>query len=639
MPESSADGPATRTRLRRASLRLWSRRFRVQAHVARTEARRSWDSVATAADALWQHVVDWFNAREFSENAILIGFAFVIGVGAALGVVGFYKFIDVAYVVFFRYPGTFLSHSEFLAYRPLLTAVGLGAAWWVMQRLGRKHEGMNVPDVQLAVVRRAGDIPLQPALARTAASAITLGSGGSAGSEGPVAVLGSAIGSFLGRAFQFSANRMQVLVGAGAAAGISAAFNAPLAGAFFAIEEILGSFAVGSFPPIVVSSVIAAVISRAAFGNHPAFPIPQQYGYALTSEVFLFYPLLGLVTGLASALYVRTYFFADTVAGMLRKVRGARRLLPWVGGLLVGTVVFLSGGLLVGYGHLAVRLEVFGRMAWYLLALLAIGKIVATSLTLNFGGSGGVFTPSLYIGAATGGAFGAALVALFPGLHLHPEAYALVGMGALVAGATDAPVTGILIVFEMTNDYAIVLPLMLTTVICYVVARRLEPDSLYSGWLHRRGERIEHGADRDVLTGLRVADAYDSDPQVIGEQASVTDILEHLGRSGQSYFPVIDPDHQLVGVITMAELGRLAKDYRDLSSLLIAADVAQSSEVVAPDDSLLTAIRKMGVRGAPSLPVVDPESGRLVGLISRSHILGTYERSVAGSEAIAGGNE
>ena len=331
----------------------------------------------------------------------------------------------------------------------LLTALGLACAWWVMRHLGRGHEGMNVPDVQLAVVRRGGEIPAVPALARTAASAITLGGGGSAGSEGPVAVLGSAIGSFLGRAFQSSPTRMQVLVGAGAAAGISAAFNAPLAGAFFAIEEILGSFAVGSFPPIVVSSVIAAVVSRAAFGNHPAFPIPQQYGYALAREVFLFYPLLGVVTGLASVLYVRSYFSADGVA---RRLRVPRAALPWIGGLLVGLIVFASKGVLVGYGHLAVRLEVFGRMAWYALALLAIGKIIATAITLNFGGSGGVFTPSLYIGAATGGAFGAALAALFPGLHLHPEAYALVGMGALIAGATDAPVTGILIVFEMTND-------------------------------------------------------------------------------------------------------------------------------------------------------------------------------------------
>jgi CIC family chloride channel protein len=602
--------------------------MRARARAARSGLDRALEAAIQPTALRWQRVVEWFDARELSENAILLGFAVVIGVAGALGVVAFYKLIDLAYAAFFRWPASFLHRTDFLIYRPLLTAAGLATAWGVMRHLGRRHEGMNVPDVQLAVVRRGGELPMRPALARTAASAITLGSGGSAGSEGPVAVLGSAIGSFLARAFRSSGGRTRVLVGAGAAAGISAAFNAPLAGAFFAIEEILGSFAVGSFPPIVVSSVIAAVVSRAAFGNHPAFPIPHQYGYALAREVFLFYPLLGVVTGLASAFYVRSYFLADTLA---RRLRVPEAALPWLGGLLVGVIVFMSHGLLVGYGHLAVRLEVFGRMAWYVLALLAVGKIVATSLTLNSGGSGGVFTPSLYIGAATGGAFGAALVALFPGLHLRPEAYALVGMGAVIAGATDAPITGILIVFEMTNDYAIVLPLMLATVISYLVARRLEPDSLYSGWLRRRGERIEHGADRDVLTGLCVADAYDADPQVIGESASVTDILKHLGQSEQSYFPVLDNEQRLVGMITLTDLGRLAKDYSELGPVLVAADIARPSETVTPTDSLLAATRKMGVRGVAALPVLDPETGRVLGLINQSHVLEVYERTVAGA--------
>ncbi len=623
-------GPGSR-RPRRAR-RDWPRRLRVRARATRGLVDRTVGAAAHSTAARWQRLVEWFDAQELSENTILLGFAVVIGVGGALGVVAFYKLIDLAYAVFFRGTASVIGRGELLVYRPLLTAAGLTTAWWVMRHLGRGHDGMNVPDVQLAVVRRGGELPARPALARTSASAITLGSGGSAGSEGPVAVLGSAIGSFIGRAFQSSTTRVQVLVAAGAAAGISAAFNAPLAGAFFAIEEILGSFAVASFPPIVVSSVIAAVISRAAFGNHPAFPIPQQYGYALAREVFLFYPLLGVAAGLASALYVRLYFLADDLA---RRLPVPRAALPWLGGAVTGVLVFLSHGLLVGYGHLAVHLEVFGRMAWYALLLLAVGKMVATGVTLNFGGSGGVFTPSLYVGAATGGAFGAALAALFPRLGLHPEAYALVGMGALVAGATDAPVTGILIVFEMTNDYAIVLPLMLATVICYVVARRLEPDSLYSGWLRRRGERIEHGADRDVLAGLRVADAYDADPQVIGEAATVTDILRHLGRSEQSYFPVIDDAQRLVGMITLADLGRLATEHRDLEALLVAGDVARPTEVVAPEDSLLEAIRKMGVRGAPAVPVVDPVSGRLLGLVGRQNVLSLYERVVAGRQGAA----
>ncbi|HEX6057553.1 MAG TPA: chloride channel protein, partial [Gemmatimonadaceae bacterium] len=383
-----------------------------------------------AAGRGWIWLVERFNALGLSEQGILFGFAAVIGALGALGVVGFYAAIDLAYEWLYRLPGEFLSRADFLAYRPMLTASGLWIAWWIMRRLGRGHDGLNVPDVQLAVARRHGDIPTRPAVARTLASAVTLGAGGSAGSEGPVAVLGAAIGSFVGKAFRFHPSRVTVLVGAGTAAGISAAFNAPLAGAFFALEEILGSFAVVSFSPVVVASVIASVVVRAFYGNHPAFPIPMEYGFALQRELLVFYPLLGVVVGLVAVLFVRTYF---ATGSFVRRVPIPGWMLPLAGGLAVGGLVFLSQGQLVGFGHLAFRLDVFGGMTWTALALLALGKILATSVTLNAGGSGGVFTPSLFVGAATGGAVGVALDALFPGLGLHPEAYALVGMGAMAA--------------------------------------------------------------------------------------------------------------------------------------------------------------------------------------------------------------
>jgi chloride channel protein, CIC family len=298
--------------------------------------------------------------------------------------------------------------------------------------------------------------------------------------------------------------------------------------------------------------------------------------------------------------------------------------------VLVGILVILSKGLLVGHGHLAVHLEVFGRMSWSALALLALGSILATSITLTFGGSGGVFTPSLFVGAAAGGSFGVALATLFPGLGLHPEAYALVGMGAVVAAATSAPITGMLLVFEMTNDYNIVLPLMLTTVIANLVARRLEPDSLYSGWLRRRGERLQHGADRDVLAGLRVADAFDPAPHVVGETAPLDQLLEHLGRDAYTDLPVVDEHRRLVGIIPLAEIGRLANVPREQTTGLVASQVVIAAETVTPGDSLLDAIRRMGVRGAPSIPVVDRATGHLLGLVSRAHVLALYEHAVAG---------
>jgi len=576
----------------------------------------------------WHGIVDWFNSLELSENAILIAFSLAIGVLSALGVAAFYKSIDLAFWLFYKLPGTLIPRLALFAYRPVLTAAGLAVAWWLMRYIGRGHDGMNVPDVQLAVVRRGGDIPIRPALARTAASAITIGSGGSAGSEGPVVVFGSAIGSLFGRTFGFSADRMRVLVGAGAGAAISAAFNAPIAGAFFALEEILGSLAVTAFPPVVVASVIAAVVSRAVFGNHPAFPIPVEYSYGMAREVFLFFPLLGVVTGAVAALFVRVFFGVEE---LVKRLGIPRWLMPWLGGALVGVLVVASRGLLVGYGHLAVHLEVFGRMPWYLLALLALGSIVATSLTLNTGGSGGLFTPSLYVGAATGGAFGVALAQLLPNASIRPEAYAIVGMGALVAASTHAPITGILLVFEMTNDYALVLPLMLATVISFLVARRLEPDSLYSGWLRRRGERIEHGTDESALASLRVRDAFNQRARLVDEHEEIGSLLDHLGRDDQLVFPVVGAEGGLIGVIDLADLGRVAKDYGNLASIVLAIDLAHPTETVTPNESLLDATRRMGVRGVTALPVLDRANGRVIGTLSRHHVLAAYERASVGS--------
>ncbi len=587
---------------------------------------RAYRVIGWRTRSAWNHLVIRFNRLELSENTILFGFAVAIGGATALGVVGFYRLIDLAYAVFFVWPANYLPRSVFLAYRPLVTGAGLALAAWIMVRIGRGHEGLNVPDVQRAVAREGGRIPTRPALARTVASAVTLGSGGSAGSEGPVTVLGSAMGSLLGQGFRFHPARVRVMVAAGAAAGISAAFNAPLAGAFFALEEILGSLAVAAFPAVVVSSVVSAVVSRAFLGNHPAFPIPVEYGYHLTREIFLFYPLLGVIAGLVAVAFIRTYFGMEVVAARLPV---PRRALPWIGGAAVGALVFASGGVLVGFGHLAVRLEVFGGMSAALLALLVVGKILATSITLNFGGSGGVFTPSLYVGAATGGAFGVALVQLFPGLGLRPEPYALVGMGALVAASTGAPITGILIVFEMTNDYAIMVPLMVATVIAYSVARRMQPDNLYSGWLRRRGEAIVHGSDRALLSQLRVADALDPNPQVIGERATVLELLDQLDRATQTEFPVIDRRRRLVGVVSIADLGRVARDAQSLGPVIVAADLAREVETVAPDASLLEAMQKLGVRGASVLPVVEPGTGRLVGLVTHADIISLYERSTA----------
>ena len=313
------------------------RRTRTRGGASPSASRRS----GAASPNAWGDFVTRFNRQGLSENAILLGFAVAIGVLTALGVILFYRAIDLAFAAFYRWSAVALPEAARLAYRPFVTGAGIALAWFAMRRLGGGHDGMNVPDVQLAVVRRGGNVPVRPALARTLASAITIGGGGSAGSEGPVVVLGATIGSWLGRAFRFTPERVSVFVGCASGAAISAAFNAPLAGAFFALEEILGSLSAASFSPVVVASVVAAVVSRAAFGNHPAFPIPEQYGYGSIGEVLLLYPSLGVVVGLVAVLYVRTYFAADRIGRWARQ-RFSPAAVAWISGALVGLLVWMS---------------------------------------------------------------------------------------------------------------------------------------------------------------------------------------------------------------------------------------------------------------------------------------------------------
>lgn len=572
--------------------------------------------------APWARITTWLQRSDWDEGALLMAFGLVIGGATGLGVVGFYHLIDLAYGLFITWVGSRTGIAAHVVYRPILTALGLWAAWAIVRRI---PDGQNVADVQLAVAKRGGVLHAKPVAARTLASAVTLGSGGSAGSEGPTAVLGSAIGSLIGRSLRFQPRRLKILVGCGAAAGISAAFNAPFAGAFFALEEVLGAFSIGAFSPVVVASVAGALTVRPFLGSHPAFHIPD-YGEIRPLAILLLYPLLGVACGLWSAVYTRMYFGA---ANRFARLAGPRWVRPVLGGLAVGLIVHLSGGLLIGNGHLAIPTRVFGGIAWYLLLALALAKSVATAVTLGSGGSGGVFTPTLFIGAALGGAMGRLATDILPHFGLHPEAWGLVGMAGLVAGANRAPITAIFMVFEMTDDYGLVLPLMLVSVIAYATARRFAPYGLYDGWLARRGEHLAHGADRALMHRIQARDALDAHPVTVEPGAPLAEVIAAAARTRHTSLPVVDTDMSLVGVITYADLRQAMLDRGELAQLLVAADLAEPTEVVLPTDSLREVLRKMNARAIDLIPVVESEARPvLVGVLSRADVLAAYEREL-----------
>lgn len=554
------------------------------------------------------------------EGWLLLVFAAVIGAAAGATVLLFYGLVDEVREIAGWATGR--PGDRGLPWLALVTVpLGLLLAVRLRTRGGVDPGGDMVPSLIRALVRRGGELPVLVELRKLGSAALTLGSGGSLGAEGPVAATGATLGSGIAQLLRFGPRRTRVLLACGTAAGISAAFNAPIAGVMFALEIVLGTFAITALSPVVVGSVMGAVVARWVRGPDPAFAIPREHIFTSPAELWL-YAGLGVAAGVLAALFVRGFFGTQD---LLRRATGHRpALAAIVGGLLVAGLGFIHPQLL-GDGRHGIELVLASRLTG--LAALTIGllKIVASGLTMGGGGAGGVFTPSLFIGASFGSFYGLSAAALFPSLGITPEAYALVGMAAVVSGATYAPLTAIIMIFEMTDDYGLILPLMLVCAVSYAVARRINPESIYTQALLRQGDRIRHGADRAILERVLVSECYDRDPHVVLEDAPLRAVLDQLKGSRQTAFPVVDRELRLTGLLGYRDVARALDE--GLINVVIAADLQDDDvETVTPSESLLDASRKLGRRDVDYIPVVEHDgSRRLVGLLSRAEILEAYQ--------------
>lgn len=539
-----------------------------------------------------------------------------IGIMAGLTVIGFYGLLDwIRSIAGWARETTGGSGLPWLA-----LAVVPGGIWITSRLLQSAEEKEMVPTLIRASVRRGGRLSVRAAVRKLVGAAITIGAGGSLGAEGPVAVAGGLVSSGLSRTLRFGQRRSRILLACGAAAGISAAFNAPIAGVLFALEVVLGTFAVGAMSPVVVASVMGAVVSRRFLGASPAFEIPAEFVFVSAAE-FPVYLVFAFACGTLAWVFVRVFYGTqDLLAAHIPNV-SARAV---TAGLLVAMLGLLHPELL-GDGRHGIELVLSAQLAGVTALGLGAAKILTSGLTAGGGGAGGVFTPSLFVGASFGAFFGVTAQRLLPGLAITPEAYALVGMAAVVAGATFAPLTAIIMIFELTDDYGLILPLMFVCVVSYLVARRLGQESLYTEALARTGDRIVHGADRSALENLRVADCYDRDPHVILEDAPVRQILDQIRGSRQTSFPVVSRELELSGMLGYQEVARALEE--GLVDLVIAADLqVPELDTVTPSDSLLVAMRRMNHRDADFLPVVrGKDSRRLAGLLSRADIMEAYQ--------------
>jgi CIC family chloride channel protein len=554
-------------------------------------------------------------ALSIPQSSYLLAAAVLVGLGGGEGAVLFRALIGLETSLAGRLT---VALTHVVGPLALVVSVGIGgaAAAWIAARFAPEARGHGVPEVMAAVALRGGVIRPRIILVKALCSATTIGFGGAAGREGPIVQIGSTIGSVLGQLAKAPAPIVRTLVACGAAAGISATFNAPIGGVFFASEVILGEFAPRSFAVIVVASVVAAVVGRAQLGDRPSF---DAAAFALVSprELWL-YALLGVLCALWATVFVRVLYGCEDLADRIKAPAWAKGFVGFAGVGAIGTFV----PQILGVGYAAIQ-HVFDGHVGIGRALALTGlKPVATSLTLAAGGSGGVFAPSLFTGAMLGDAFGHIVHSAFPTWTASPAAYGLVAMAALFAAAAEAPITAIMIVFEMSDDYTIILPLMIATVIATVLGRRLLGATVYELKLLRRGIDWQRARHPHALAEVRAASVTSNAALVAAPGETVSSVVRRLPHGAEAVL-VVDGTN-LVGIV---DAGRLAAAAAQLPNEPIASLAHSPAAVLQGDDTLERAADLLVDPAVALLPVVADDGGFL-GVVTRTDVLAAY-RSAA----------
>lgn len=576
---------------------------------------------------------NWMQRRQPSEEVVMFSTALIVGLGAGIGAVIFRYLIQaVSWIGYTWFPSVTSNWGS--AYVVIVPAFGGLIVGLLVYIFAREAKGHGVPEVMESVAIHGGRIRPRVAVIKSLASSICIGSGGSVGREGPIVQIGSAIGSTLGQLLNLSNDRVRNLVACGAAGGIAATFNAPIAGVIFALEIILGDFRLHHFISIVISSVTASVIGRVVFGNIPAFPLPVEYGVNSIWE-FLFYIFLGVLAAVVGVIFVRSLYWTEDLFEKWKRV--PEWVQPAIGGALLGTLAlaypFVTSTTWDGVPQIFnVGYEVIGSALSNQLLLgvalsLLVLKIVATSLTLGSGGSGGVFAPSLFMGAMLGTAFELMVRILFPKIVAPPGAYALVGMAAVFAASAHAPITAIIILFELTGDYRIILPLMLTVVVATLLAQKmLQGESIYTLKLSRRGVHLRSGRDVDVMDAVTVGEVMTSEVDTTGSDTELSALADQFYQTRHHGLPVLDHEGKLWGLVTVTDLDRAIEQNLPADTPVTDIGTELSDLLIAyPDESMGEALTRFGISGVGRLPVVSRESQDiLLGLVRRSDIIRAY---------------
>jgi len=546
--------------------------------------------------------------------------ALIVGAGTGLGAV-FFIWLLGQIEDFSLYVQSILGNLVGLF---LFLAIAGLIVGYLIDKWASEAKGHGVPEVMEAIALKGGRIRPQVAAIKVLASSVTIGAGGSAGREGPIVQVGSALGSTLGQLLHFSGERVRTLVACGAAAGIAATFNAPIAGAIFALEVILGQFTVRYFGAVVMSSVAASIVGRIFLGDKPAFNLPA-YPLSHLSEIPI-YVVLGILSALVAVAFIRLLYWLE---GVFDDWDIPLYFKTAIGLVLTGAVaMLLSEREVLGPG-----LEFIGEaiardftLPLGLMSVLLVLKLLATSFTLGSGNSGGVFAPGLFMGAILGGMVGSVAQSIWPNTVVDPGAYAIVGMAAVFAGAARAPITAVLIVFEMSNDYKLILPLMLATVLSTLLAEHLFSESIYTLKLKLRGISLQRGRDLDLMQSVPVEEAMTRDVYVVQADMTIDQLGNYFQQTHAHSFPVVDEDFNLVGMVSLRDYERACQHYASNDEIKVKNFATMGDLLIAyEDEPLAEVVQRLGIRGVNKMPVVSRENPkRVVGVIRRRDVIRAY---------------
>ncbi len=561
-----------------------------------------------------------------TEHTFMIVMAILIGIIGGYGAIVFRYAIRFFQSIFF---GSWHSNIEYISGLPwyvvlFVPAIGGLIVGPIIYFFAREAKGHGVPEVMEAIILKGGAIRPRVVLAKIIASAVSIGTGGSVGREGPIVQIGSAAGSSLGQIIHVRGSQLRTLVACGAAAGIAGTFNAPIAGAIFSLEILLGDFAITQFSPIVIASVTSTVVSRFYLGNYPAFIIPK---YELVSIYeFIPYSILGILAAIVAVTFINVLYKSEDLFDAIPIPEWIK---PAIGGLIIGAVGLYFPHIF-GVGYETMDMALAGKLSWSFLLMLIFLKLFATSITIGSGGSGGIFAPSLFLGASLGGFVGTLTNMWFPNIAGSPGAYTLVGMGAVAAATMHAPMTSILILFELTNDYRIILPLMTAIILSVLIKMQLKKESIYSLKLMRKGLQLKKEYEPNVLSNIKIKKLYKTNTPKILYNTPFEKLVEITKENIHLNYFVVDENDSLMGILSPFKIRQMAKNTDKGHINITAKDVIIDDKIYfTPEDTLDMVGLILNDLILDEIPIVNNEEERkLIGYISKTEVIHAYNREI-----------